>query len=341
MEHKYKHFVVIIILIISFLSLIVGSFRPTVKEVKAENEKISKLKDAFSSNSSKVALLKLDGVIESSASQASFFNEDMSASNLLKSLKMAKEDKSVKAIIIEINSPGGTVPASQNIYDEILRTRKVKPVIVVMDDVAASGGYYIASAADRIIAQAGTLTGSIGVIMQTMDAHKLLSDKLGLKHNVIKSGLYKDAGSATREMTSEERKLFQDIVDDSYKQFVRAIEIGRVNRNDNYQVAKTELTQTTLEKYADGRVFTGNQAYNLGFVDFVGDLTQAHDFACKMASEKFNKKIEYLPLVNYNAASSFAQKLFGTTESMFKGKSLNQYFPNSMNMSKVPLYLWE
>lgn len=341
MEHKYKNFVVILILIISFVSLIVGSLNSTTNNVKVENEKTSKLKEAFSSGSSKIALIKLNGIIDSSESQASFLSEDLSASNLLKSLKLAREDKSVKAVIVEINSPGGTVAASQNIYNEIMRLRKIKPVIAVMDDIAASGGYYIASAADRIIAQEGTLTGSIGVIMQTMDAHKLLSDKLGLKSNVIKSGLYKDSGSATRAMTDDERALFQNIVNDSYSQFLVAIEQGRINRDDKYLVEKAELTLSNLEKYADGRIFTGRQANQLGFIDMIGDIELAKNLASKMASEKFKKDYSNIPVNIYSAPSNFSQKFFGATESMFKGNSLNQYFPNSMNMSKVPLYLWE
>lgn len=341
MKSEYKSFVVILILIISFISLIVGSLNSNVNNAKVENEKASKLKGAFTSSSAKIALIKLNGIIDSSDSQAGFLSEDLSASNLLKSLKLAREDRSVKAVIVEINSPGGTVAASQNIYNEIMRIRKIKPVVVVMDDVAASGGYYIASAADRIIAQEGTLTGSIGVIMQTMDAHKLLTEKLGVKSNVIKSGLYKDAGSATREMTSDERQLFQDIVNDSYKQFVLAIEQGRVNRDDKYMTKKQELSKMNLEKYADGRVFTGHQAHEFGFIDAVGDIELAKDFASKMASEKFKKDFSNLPVNVYSAPSSFSQKFFGITENIFKGNTLNQYLPNSMNMSKIPLYLWE
>jgi len=310
-----------------------------MQKAKIENEKTQKLQNIFS-NTSKIALIRLNGIIDANEGQANFLSEDFGAQNILKSLKMAKTDNSVKAVVLKINSPGGTVATSQNIYYEILRLRKIKPVVVVMEDVAASGGYYIASASDRIVAQEGTLTGSIGVIMQTMDAHRFLTDKLGLKSNVIKSGSFKDAGSATREMTAQERALFQNIVDDAYSQFVTAIENGRINRIDTYKAHKQDLTKNTLKKYADGRIFTGAQAYKYGFVDMLGDLELGQIIAAQMASERFHRDFTKLPLVNYNAQSNFSQMLFGATESLFQS-DLKSYFPISMNMSKKPLYLWE
>ena len=339
---KLQNIFVIGILTICFLSLIVGGFNTTIQGFKAKNEKAKKLKNIFGTGSPKIALIQLNGLISAGEGQNNFFSESNSAQNVLKSLKCAKKDNSVKAIILKINSPGGTVATSQNIYYEVLRLRQTKPVVVVMEDVAASGGYYIASGADRIIAQEGTLTGSIGVIMQTMDAHKLLTDKLGLKSNVIKSGAFKDAGSSSREMSPQERELFQNIVNDSYNQFISAITKGRVQRNDKYSVPKKDLTKENLKKYSDGRIFTGHQAYNYGFVDILGDMETAQQIATKMASEKFSKNMgKNLPVVNYNEMSNFSQMIFGAQEAFFKGDSIKNYLPDSMTMSKKPLYLWE
>ena len=338
MENK-KQIFVWAILIICALSLVVGAFNTTVQNIKSE--KTQKLQTVLAGGSPRIALIKLNGMIEASENQAGLFSEDFGAQNILKSLKAARDDNSVKAVILQINSPGGTVAMSQNIYYEILRVRNLKPVVAVMEDVAASGGYYIASAADRIIAQEGTLTGSIGVIMQTVDAHKLFSDKLGLKSNVMKSGTFKDAGSATREMTQRERELFQNIVNEAYNQFLNAIATGRIARQDNYSVEKQNLSAENLSKYADGRIFTGNQAYNYGFVDMLGDVELAQNVAHKMANEKFGKNFLKLPVSNYNAPSGFSQFFFGASESLFNYNTLKSYMPQSINMSGKLLYLWE
>lgn len=290
--------------------------------------------------SSKVALIIIDGIIDSTNKSKAFSNE-YTAQGALKSLKQAKDDSNIKGVIIKINSPGGTVAMSQSIYNEILRVRKVKPVVVSMEDVAASGGYYIASAADRIVALNGTLTGSIGVIFSTLDMHQLLAEKLLVSPNVIKSGKYKDIGSAYRKMTPEDRALIQGIVDDSYKQFINSIKIGRINRSDKYSTPKRELKYSTLTQYADGRVFTGEQAYKLGFIDKLGDLTDAQECIKSMINQKFNTKSNVI-LVQYNKASSFSDLFFGATESMLsQGKVIDNIVPTSMQLSKKPLYLWE
>jgi len=336
---EIKKYFVVAILAICFLSLIIGGFNSAVQNAKSE--KAQKIKNAFSGGIPKIALIKLNGVIDASEGQASFLTDDYGAQGLLKSLKDANADKSVKAIIIKINSPGGTVATSQNIYHEIMRIRKNKPVVAVMEDVAASGGYYIASAADRIIAQEGTLTGSIGVIFQTMDAHKLLTEKLGIKSNVIKSGTFKDAGSASREMTPQERELFQNIINDAYGQFLTAIENGRIKTENIYNVPKRNLDNTTLKKYADGRIFTGKQAYEYGFVDMLGDMYLAEEITNKMTAQIYGNSYSKLPVVNYNSQSSFSQMLFGGAETLFKGDSIKSCLPKSYNMQAKLLYLWE
>ena len=222
-----------------------------------------------------------------------------------------------------------------------MKLKTKKPVVVVFDDVAASGGYYIACAADRIIAQEGSLTGSIGVIMSFMDYHNLLANKLAINPVVIKSGKYKDMGSSMRAITNEEKELMQDIINDSYSQFVNAIEQGRVLRADNYSVAKTELTTENLKNYADGRIFTGRQAQKLGFVDALGDVDTATTMIEKMAQEKFNNKLP-AKLVNYNKRNTFSE--YFTSFAEYNAKSaiqITDFIPTSMILSRKPLYLWE
>ena len=328
-----------IVIILCILSIIIGFFNIDKDTLYGISESNANSKNIIS-NTNKIAVMEMEGVIASSY-DSSFFSMEASASNLLKSLKTAALDNNIKGIIIKINSPGGTVAMSQNIYNEILELRKTKPVIAVFDDVAASGGYYIASAADRIIAQNGTLTGSIGVIFSFMDYHNLLTDKLNVKPVVIKSGKYKDIGSGSREMTQEEKDLMQNIVNDSYSQFIDAITVGRISRNDMYTAEKTELTVKTLKENADGRVFTGRQASKLGFVDALGGMDVAQKMIEKMAQEKYKNSLS-AKLVNYNKKSPLAEYFSDFTEYGSKSSiKMTDLIPKSMLLSKRPLYLWE
>jgi protease IV len=185
-------------------------------------------------------------------------------------LKAFAEDPLVKAIVVRIDSPGGGVAPSQEIYNAVKRVRKEKnkTVIASMGTVAASGGYYIAVATDRILANPGTLTGSIGVIMQLANFQELL-EKIGVKNVVIKSGKFKDIGSPFRPMQDEDRKLLQFVMNDVHRQFIDAVAEGR------------SLDVAEVEQLADGRVFTGQQAKSILLVDDIGDL---HD-AIKLAGE--------------------------------------------------------
>lgn len=338
-----KKNVAVTIITLCFICLIVGiinTSRTLYIADKYQQDGQPKVNKLVISPTNKVALIIIDGIIDSTNKTNAFSNE-FNAQGALKSLKQAKDDNNIKGIIIKINSPGGTVAMSQSIYNEILRTRKIKPVVVSMEDVAASGGYYIASAADRIVALNGTLTGSIGVIFSTLDMHQLLAQKLLVSPNVIKSGKYKDTGSAYREMTTEDRALIQGIVDDSYKQFINSIKVGRIDRTDKYSVEKKALDYSTLKKYADGRVFTGEQAYTLGFIDKVGDLTDAQGCIKSMINEKFHTNSNVV-LVQYNKVSPLSDLLFGTTESIFgQNNIINNLIPTSIQLSKKPLYLWE
>jgi len=195
----------------------------------------------------RVGIVDIIGVIQSSQ-------------NIIKQIKIFRDDKHIRGIILRIDSPGGAVGPSQEIYDEVLKTRKSGKIIYAsMGTLAASGGYYIASAADQIFANPGTLTGSIGVIMAFSNAQGLL-EKIGLKPEIIKAGKYKDIGSPTRSMNQIEKSLLQDVVTDVHQQFIEAIANGR------------GMSIAEITKIADGRIFTGRQAFALKLVDQLGGL---------------------------------------------------------------------
>jgi protease-4 len=199
---------------------------------------------------------------------------------IIEQIDIFKEDSSVKAIVLRVNSPGGGVSPSQEIYDEVKAAAAVKPVVVSMGSVAASGGYYIAVPAQRILANPGTITGSIGVIMQFTNVEELLG-KVGLKSQVVKSGLHKDIGSPVRPMSSADREILQSLIDDVYAQFVQAV---------------AESRQMDLEKVrqlADGRIFTGRQALQAGLVDELGGYQDAIRVAAELAGIKGKPKVVY------------------------------------------------
>jgi len=188
------------------------------------------------------------------------------ARDTIEQLKRFRDEESVKAIVLRIDSPGGGVGPSQEIYREIRRTVEKKKVIASMGSVAASGGYYIAAAADGIVANPGTITGSIGVIMGFTNYRELL-DKIGLFPVVVKSGEFKDMGSPVREMTAEERQILEGLISTIHGQFVRDIVDGRNMETD------------AVEALADGRIYTGEQSLELGLVDRLGNLVDAVEWA--------------------------------------------------------------
>ncbi|WP_428897205.1 protease-4 [Parelusimicrobium proximum] len=214
-------------------------------------------------NESAIAVVKIRGVIMEDQGGSGWGNPP-SASAIAKRIKTLSERENVKAIILDINSPGGTVASVQEIYYEIKAAReKGKKVIALFRDTAASGAYYIAMACDKVIAQPGTVTGSIGVIMQGSNLQGLMQ-KIGVEFVTIKSGEHKDMGSPFREMTTEEKALLQGLIDDSYNQFFEVVKESRKDINLN-----------TLKIYADGRVFTGRQAFSIGLIDGLGGEEEA------------------------------------------------------------------
>jgi protease-4 len=200
--------------------------------------------------------------------------------DIIEQLNLFGKDDNIKAIILRIDSPGGGVASSQEIYEAVIELKTKKKVIVSMGSVAASGGYMIACAADKIVANPGTLTGSISAVMHFANAEELLK-KLGLKASVVKSGKYKDIGSPVREMTPEEQALLQELVDDIYDQFLDMVARDRNIKKEN------------LREIADGRVFTGRQAHKLGLVDYLGDMGYAVKLAGEMAGIKGKPELEY------------------------------------------------
>lgn len=180
------------------------------------------------------------------------------------------DDDGIRAVVVRIDSPGGGVAASQEICQAVLELRKKKKVVASMGSVAASGGYLIASAADTIVANPGTITGSISAVMPFANVEELMK-KVGVKSSVIKSGKFKDIGSPTREMTAEEKALLQGVVDDIYRQFVK-----KVAENRKVPLGK-------ILAIADGRIFSGSQAVDLGLVDTLGGLKDAVAIAGKLA----------------------------------------------------------
>ena len=330
-----KNILFIIVFIVCVISLILGILTPLqnkYKEVNAEKNQ-SGFNKIISVNTNKIAVIQLSGVINST-SEANFLTEENSSMKALSLLSEVEQDNNVKGVILEINSPGGTVAMSQRLYNAVMKLRQKKPVIAVMDDVAASGGYYVASACDRIFAYPGTMTGSIGVIMSAMDFHKLLCEKLAINQNVIKSGKFKDIGSSSRAMTNEERQLLQDIVMDSYAQFKTAIIDGRVKRCDKYDLPKVELNENILNHYADGRVFTGRQALKLGFVDSTDGMDGAKDMVKKIAKTNGISDVNF---VEYSKNSLFFD-IFSVNKQQ---NSMMNFIPESMKYGRKPLYLWE
>ena len=206
-----------------------------------------------------------------------------------------RDDQGVKAIVLRINSPGGSVAPVQEIYSELKKLEK--PIVASMSSTAASGGYYIAAIADEILANPGTLTGSIGVIMQFTKL-KGLYEKIGLEQQVVKSGKFKDTGSPMRNLTDEERELLQATLDDVHNQFIDAVFEGR----------QAHLTREDIVALADGRIFSGQQALEHKLVDQLGNLTDAIDRAGELGGISGKPKV-----VRTKRKPSMLERLLGPT----------------------------
>ncbi|MDH4219020.1 MAG: signal peptide peptidase SppA [Candidatus Aminicenantes bacterium] len=232
----------------------------------------------------KILLLDVSGLIGTSLNPGVLEREGDILSKVFYRLKKASEDKMVKGVILRLDTPGGEVTASDILYHEILNYKKRTgtPVLALMMGLAASGGYYIASACDYIIAHPSTLTGSIGVISIFPNLEELF-DKVGIQVQIIKSGELKDSGSAFREMTDKERDVFQEIVDEFYQKFLNAV----------FEARKDSLSLENLRNIADGRVYTASQAYESKLIDEIGYFDSALKKVLELADVQEANVIAY------------------------------------------------
>jgi len=244
----------------------------------------------------KVGIVELTGNITSSR-------------DIIHSLKRFRENSSIKAIVIRIDSPGGAVGPAQEIFREIRKTVKTKKVIASLGAVAASGGYYVAAGADGIVANPGTITGSIGVIMGFVNFQELLR-KIGMVPVVVKSGQYKDIGSPVREMTKDERSILQNLSNRIHRQFIVDIANGR------------GMDLSKVEGIADGRIFTGEEAKNLGLIDRLGNLEDAIEWAGRMGGIKGKISAVYAPKKKFSILKFIAESSIKEIANMMINPSL-------------------
>jgi protease-4 len=253
--------------------------------------------DSFSlARGEKVAVIPVSGLISDSES-------------VIDSLKRFGKDNSVKAVVLRINSPGGGVAPSQEIYEEVRKLNARKPVLTSMGALAASGGYYIAAATRKVYANPGTMTGSIGVIMPFMNVKDLV-EKIGLKGMTVKSGQFKDIGSPLRDMTPQEQALLQGVVDNVHRQFVNAVAEGR------------GLPRDEVMKIADGRIFTGEQAKALGLVDALGNLEDAVADAARMGKISGEPKVVTPPKSKISLLDLLREEMRTLIDEKLTGNSL-------------------
>ncbi|QOY33882.1 signal peptide peptidase SppA [Anaerobacillus isosaccharinicus] len=248
----------------------------------------------------KIAVLNVNGVIQEGYDAPSLFETvTYNHRHFLSMLRHASEDPQVDGMIIRVNSPGGGVVESAEIHDLILEIQEDyrKPIYVSMASLAASGGYYIAAPADKIFANEATITGSLGVIMQTINVSEL-AEKYGVKTETIKSGPYKDIMSSMREMTDTERVILQSMIDDSYEKFVDVIANGRNMERDK------------VKTLADGRIYSGKQALELGLVDDLGNM----DYVIDVLREDIGRG--ELDVIKYEVPFSFPGFLTMTTQNL-------------------------
>ena len=259
-----------------------------------------------------VGLIEVSGAISDAGASTLLGGTSGGARSFIRQTETARKDPNIKAVLIRVNSPGGSASASQEMYEAVMRLRKEKPVICSMGDVAASGGYYTAAACNKIYANRATTTGSIGVITSLLNYQELFA-KIGLDQATIKSGKFKDAGNPARPLTPEERQLFQQLINNLYNQFVDDVVAGRK------EATKGKLTREKLLKLADGRVYTGEQAVKNGLIDETGDLYSAVLYAKREAGLP-----ETAPVTPLSGGGGGLGALFGaSSQSSVEGLSQN------------------
>jgi protease-4 len=246
--------------------------------------------------SEKVGIVRITGVIADSE-------------QIVSHLKRFRKDEDIKAVVLRIDSPGGGVGASQEIYAEVKKTAREKKVVASMGGVAASGGYYVAAAANHIMANPGTITGSIGVLVEFANLEELLK-KIGISATVIKSGTYKDIGSPLRELTSRERQLLNDFVGNVHEQFVTAVAEGR------------KMPKEEIRTIADGRIFSGEQAEELGLLDSLGNMEDAIALAAELGGITGEPSIVYAEKKRFSVLEFILGSKLATAIDRIAGTSL-------------------
>lgn len=280
----------------------------------------------------RIQVVKLSGMIIDKADSGLLSSSAGSAGETLKDLRKAIKNDKVKGVLLRVNSPGGTVPTSQEIYEAVKELKKKNKIVVVsMGDMAASGGYYVSCAADKIVANPGTLTGSIGVIMNLMN-FKALADKVGIEPEVIKSGLFKDIASPYHKMTREERQILTDLIMDSYDQFTQVVAEGRA------------LPIEEVKRIADGRIYSGRQAKAIKLVDELGTYSDALALLQKLCKERFKNSAD-LPVEDVSNDGFLATLLesAGTEAPALSSKmELSSYVPVELSpaLTRQPLWLY-
>lgn len=273
----------------------------------------------------KIAVLSLDGVIQDMGGVSTFLSDGYNHQFFMNQLAEIHEDPTVKGVVLRVNSPGGGVVESADIYDAIreIQTDREIPVYVSMGGMAASGGYYVAAPADKIFVNRETITGSIGVIMESVNYAKL-AEKHGIEFNTIKTGPYKDIMSGSREMTEEERGMLQEMINDSYERFVEIIVDGR------------NMSEADVKKVADGRILNGRQAIEAGLAD---DYGKAEDVILAMQSD-FN--LEDATVFEYTVDESLSSLLGLKAKSMFAGNMESEIIGKLLSDHSAPrmMYLY-
>ena len=268
-----------------------------------------------------IALIRVEGTIQAGEPPTDIFGSSGGGAysdRIVRQLKRANESDAVKAVVLRINSPGGGVVASDEIYEQLLVMDK--PVLVSMGTLAASGGYYISAPTTEIWANRHTLTGSIGVIIQFIEISGFM-EEYGLEANTITSGTNKASGSPFKTMTPAEAEIWQAIVDESYEVFVQIIAAGR------------GLDETTVRELADGRVYTGQQALDLGLVDQLGNLDDVIDRAAELA------KIQGEPrIIEYDQPPSLFGGSLGQLAQLSPTDQLREFL--NLNTGPIPMYLY-
>jgi protease-4 len=272
----------------------------------------------------KIVVLHLEGIIQETVSSTNALTSSngVNIPRLGRQIDQAANDDSVKALILVVNSPGGTAAASQTIHEKLVQAKsKGKKVVILMRETAASGGYYIAAAGDKIVANSSTLTGSIGVIFQMANLEELYK-KIGYQPITLKAGKYKDIGSSDRPMTDEERVILQKILDTEYNEFVQAVATGR------------HIDKAKALSLAEGRIYTGAQAKEAGLVDELGNMPKAIEVAKSLSNISDARVVEYSSL-SLDFLTSFLGGGFGGMNVLSLLNRIEQPQPSGV------LYLWQ